>query len=346
MKIELKEITVRELAQNYVDTQEAGVTGYDNLLNIRPAYQREFVYKDKQRDAVIDTVKRGFPLNTMYWVDNEDGTFEVLDGQQRGLSICQYVNKKFSIKNENGNAQYFNNLTEDAQKEILDYKLMVYFCTGAHQELRNSVYTGPWLADAKAHFSQRNCVVYNLAGDYMKGSPIKQDLLETTLTWISDGKIDDYMAKHQRDSNAAPLWGYIQNVISWTKTYFPYYRKEMSGVAWGKIYNLYRDDTPDKDKLETKIKLLMKDEDVTKKAGIYWYVLDKDERHLSIRAFNDKQKREAYERQSGICVKCEEEFKLKEMEADHITPWSLGGKTIADNCQMLCKKCNRTKSNK
>ena len=79
MKIEHKSITIREIANNYFDDAENGVRGYNNLLNIRPAYQREFVYKDKQRDAVINTIFKGFPLNVMYWAKNDDGTFEELN---------------------------------------------------------------------------------------------------------------------------------------------------------------------------------------------------------------------------------------------------------------------------
>lgn len=37
---------------------------------------------------------------------------------------------------------------------------------------------------------------------------------------------------------------------------------------------------------------------------------------------------------------------IDEMEGDHITPWHSGGKTTAENCQMLCKDCNRHKSGK
>ena len=88
----------------------------------------------------------------------------------------------------------------------------------------------------------------------------------------------------------------------------------------------------------------MQDEDVTNKKGIYPYVLIRQEKYLNIRAFSDNQKREAYERQKGICVVCKEHFELSEMEADHITPWHEGGKTTADNCQMLCKDDNRRKS--
>ena len=97
MEIELHEVTIREITENYIDNQENGVTGFNGLLNIRPKYQREFVYDEVKRNAVIETINKGFPLNVMYWVKNEDGTFEVLDGQQRTISFCQYVNNDFSL---------------------------------------------------------------------------------------------------------------------------------------------------------------------------------------------------------------------------------------------------------
>ncbi|MEI7498492.1 MAG: HNH endonuclease signature motif containing protein [Candidatus Falkowbacteria bacterium] len=127
---------------------------------------------------------------------------------------------------------------------------------------------------------------------------------------------------------------------------FTNYRKEMSSVVWGELYNQFKDKKLNPAKLETEIKELMQDEDVTKKSGIYPYVLTRQERYLSVRAFTDKMKREAYERQNGVCVKCQAHFELAEMEADHITPWHEGGKTTATNCQMLCKQDNRTKSGK
>ena len=98
MKIEFQNITVRELAECYVDEYEEGVRGYGGRLDIRPKYQREFIYKDKQRDAVINTIKEDFPLNVMYWSVRKDGNFEIIDGQQRTVSICQYVVGDFSIE--------------------------------------------------------------------------------------------------------------------------------------------------------------------------------------------------------------------------------------------------------
>lgn len=366
MKIELQKIKIQKVITGYKDSREEGVVAYGGKLDIRPKYQREFVYKEKQRNAVIETIKNSFPLNVMYWMIREDGGYEVLDGQQRTISIGQYVAGDFSL-----NDRFFHNLTKEEQDKILDYELMIYFCEGTDkerldwfriiniagekltdQEIRNAVYTGPWLSDAKLKFSKSNCAAYLLANDggsLVSGSPIRQDYLETALSWINDGKIEDYMAKHQHDKNADKLWQYFQNVIEWTREIFPNYRREMSNVPWGVLYNEFKDKKFDPKKLEKEITELMQDEDVTKKSGIYEYVLTGNEKFLNIRAFTDKMKREAYERQKGICPHCKGENKKKkweieDMEADHIKPWHEGGKTIAENCQMLCMEHNRTKS--
>ncbi len=358
MKIELKEITIREVSNGYLNNNEEGVVGYGGNLNIRPKYQREFVYKDKQRDSVIETVIKNFPLNVMYWVKNDDETYEVLDGQQRTISICEYVTGTFSL-----NSLYFHNLTNVEKEQILDYKLMVYFCEGndkekldwfktiniageklTNQELRNAIYTGTWLTDSKKYFSKSNCPAYNIANDYLTGSAIRQDYLETAISWFSNDNIEDYMAKNQHKPNANELWLYFTSLINWIKVVFPRYRKEMKGVNYGILYNKFKDEEFDAIKLESEITKLMQDEDVTKKSGIYEYVLTRNEKYLSIRAFTDKQKRESFERQDGICPKCNVKFEINEMEADHITPWHQGGKSISVNCQMLCKHDNRIKS--
>jgi 5-methylcytosine-specific restriction endonuclease McrA len=112
------------------------------------------------------------------------------------------------------------------------------------------------------------------------------------------------------------------------------------------LYNQYKDQAFDFKTMEAEITKLMLDEDVTKKSGIYEYVITKNEKYLNIRAFTNNQKRESYEKQKGICVKCSKHFELNEMEADHITPWHEGGKTNTENCQMLCKYDNRIKSGK
>lgn len=364
MKIKLYEIPVREIAEGYTDSPEGGVIGYSGRLNIRPAFQREFIYKDKQRDEVIRTVRKNFPLNVMYWVKGDGGNFELLDGQQRTISLCQYVNGDFSIDHMG-----FANLTETEKQQILDYPLMIYICEGtdkekldwfkiiniagiklSSQELRNAIYTGQWLTEAKKYFSKPACPAYAIASDYISGTLNRQDFLETALRWIAarDGiVIEDYMADKQHTTNCNELWLYFQSVISWVKATFPVYRgKEMKGIQWGFLYNKYGTGSYDPKELESRILELIDDEEVGRLSGIYEYLFDGDERHLNLRAFPPRMARAAYERQKGICVKCEKHFDIGGMQADHIMPWSKGGKTVDDNCQMLCALCNGSKSNK
>ena len=139
---------------------------------------------------------------------------------------------------------------------------------------------------------------------------------------------------------------YFRSVIDWVEAIFPKKRKEMKGVEWGLLFNRHGARTDlDPAVLELRIQDLLADEDVTKKSGIYEYLLTGDERKLNIRAFTDKQKQEQYQKQNGICVKCGKHFEYNEMEGDHIIAWSQGGKTVPENLQMLCKRCNNTKSN-
>lgn len=360
MNIELKEITIRELTEGYDDKGENGVVGYNGKLDIRPPYQREFIYKDKQRDAVIDSVVNGFPLNTMYWAVRDDGTFELIDGQQRTISICQYVNGDFAH-----NLRYFHNLKKDEKDKILDYKLQVYLCTGTEseklewfktiniatmkltdQELRNAVYSGPWVSDAKKYFSKSGCVASKIAADYVSGSPIRQEILETAIDWISMGHIDSYMGVHQHDPNASALWIYFQSVISWVMATFPTKRRFMKSVNWGALYDDFKGQILDAKVLEDRVKALLLDDDVTNKSGIYPYVLTGEEKYLNIRTFSEAMRIKAFEKQNGECKICHKTFTLEEMEADHIIPWHDGGKTEEKNCQMLCRECNRHKSGK
>jgi hypothetical protein len=370
MKIELKEIIVREIFEGYEDKGIEGVTAYGGKLDVRPPYQREFIYDNKERDAVIETVRRGFPLNVMYWVKRDDGSFEVLDGQQRTLSLCQYLSGDFSVNHPScgdlpGAIMYAHSLTDTQYDQIADYKLMVYQCEGTDQEkldwfmtiniagerlmpqeLRNAIYAGPWLSDAKLSFSKPNCAAQRIAKDYVKGKVNRQDYLETAIDWISDGQIEGYMAEHKEQPTAAELWRYFQEVITWVSQIFPHYRNEMKGVDWGSLFRMHKEETLDPNRLELKIAESMMDDEVQKKSGIYDFILNGNERVLNLRSFSKNQKREVYERQGGICAICGERFDFEEMEGDHITPWHLGGKTTLDNCQMLCMECNRRKSGK
>ena len=377
MEIKLHEITVRDVFDGYYNDESTGqVVAFSGALNVRPAYQREFVYDDKKKIAVMNSVLSQFPLNVMYWSDNGDGTYEMLDGQQRTISICDWLDNGYSIfANPNSpTTPYYAHTSQEITDKVLDYKLMIYICKGTdtekldwfkiiniagekltNQELRNAIYTGAWLSDAKKYFSKNQCVAYKIGERYMSGSPIRQDYLETVLSWISsaEGKtIEEYMAEHQHDTHATPLKQYYKSVIDWAELTFPKYRgKLMKGLEWGLLYNKYGKNVYDPNALEAEITELLKDDDVTKQKGVYEYLLSgkTKEKALSIRQFTENERRTLYERQVGVCPMCKAEGKdkhweIEEMHADHITPWSKGGHTTLDKGQMLCRDHNLTKS--
>lgn len=366
MKIALKNIEVRDLVAGYEDKAEEGVRGYNGQLNIRPAFQREFIYKEKQRNEVINTVRRGFPLNTMYWAVSGEG-FELMDGQQRTISICQYVQGDFAVEFD-GSPMFFNNLTSEKQKQILDYELFVYVCEGSEgekldwfkiiniagekltdQELRNAIYAGPWLADAKRWFSKSSAPAVQEGRDRLvSGSPIRQEILETALSWISEGKIENYMSAHQHNKDAHELWTYWRAVFDWVKLVFPNQdsarARLMKGLPWGEWYNNYKEKKLNASAFEKRIIDLIDDDEVDNKRGIYEYLLTGNEKTLNLRAFDEKTKQKIYAKQKGICPACKKSFEIGGMEADHIVPWNKGGKTVPENCQMLCRADNRMKS--
>ena len=373
MTIKQIEVTVGEITRGYVNNDEQGVRGYDGLLDIRPPYQREFIYNEREQQAVIDTVLKGYPPNVMYWVrrgEDAECPYEVMDGQQRTLSLCEYVAGKFSY-----DFKAFFNQPADVQKKILDYRLTVYVCEGEPseklawfqtiniagkplnaQEIRNAVYAGPFVTDAKRHFSKNNCGAYRLGRDLVNGTAIRQDYLEKALQWIAEHEtrqgnpqtIVGYMAAHQHDPNANNLWTYFQNVLNWAITNFDLkrFRKIMKGLDWALWYDRYSGITLDTKALWQRIGELMRDSEVQRSGGIIPYVLTGDERHLDLRAFPDDIKLAVWERQNHLCAVCGKEFDFEFMEGDHITPWREGGRTVVDNCQMLCRDCNRRKGSK
>ena len=374
MDIRRLDVKVRDLVKNYSDDGEGGVRGYGGLLDIRPPYQREFIYRDKQRDAVIDTVMSDYPLNVMYWamrggatlelagpakdsIDEGDSIYEVLDGQQRTISVAQYVEGDFSH-----NSLYFHNLPADKQEQILRYELMVYVCQGTDseklewfktvniagvelndQEIRNAVYSGHWVNDAKRYFSRTSGPAYHVGGNYMNGAAIRQDYLQAAISWISQGQVEDYMGRHQHDENASALWEHFREVVEWIEKWFKPRPNIMKGVDWGTLSDAYKDEDLNLDEIEEKTQRLIGDEDVQRQSGIYPYILTGDEKHLNLRAFPTQMKQRVYERQGKKCAQCGKSFALSQMEADHITPWVEGGKTIEGNCQLLCKEDNRRK---
>lgn len=374
MKCTEKKIKVRDLIKGYSDESEFGgaVLGFDGKLNIRPAYQREFVYPKKRQEAVIETVLENCPLNNMYWSKSEDGTYELVDGQQRTTSIALYAEGEYSVS-VNGKDKYFHSLSNEIRDKFLDYELNVVVIEGTNdekikwfhkiniagmeltaQELRNSIYTGPWLEKAKRYFSKATCPAFKIVNGYwkLKEGWNRQRGLEIALEWVADRdkcSIDEYMSKHQFDEDASDLINFFNTVMDWVKKTFPYTYKEMESIHEKTWYELYRDhhhETFDPNELNEEIKRLLKDDDVERRIGIWEYVLDRIEYKLHIRTFSDSIRNEVYHEQDGICPITGKRYPIEEMEADHIIPWSKGGKTNKENCQMIWKHANRVKSNK
>lgn len=362
-----------------------GLYGWGGKLIIQPEYQRNYIYADGKRDvAVINSLLKGYPLGLIYFVKTRTGQYEVLDGQQRITSFGRYVTGKFGVMDENNIPHYFTGLPEDKQKCIMNAQLTIYVCEGeeseikewfktiniagvplVQQELLNSVYSGSFVTLAKAEFSNSQNANMQKWQTYIKGNPLRQGILEVALEWVCRGQCDigEYMSKHRNDDNINELKTYFTSVIDWVSTVFTDVKKEMCGLDWGTLYERYHNEPYIPDEVSRRLNELYMDDAVQNRRGICEYILggEKDKKLLNIRIFDERTKKKVYEQQTkqakenGIsnCPYCAVEnnanktkiWTLKEMEADHVTAWSIGGNTDIKNCQMLCKTHNRVKGN-
>ena len=369
----------------YNEYEGKGLYGLNGKLTIQPEYQRHYIYNDGKKDiAVIDSLLKKYPLGLIYFNKTPDGRFEVLDGQQRITSFGRFITGKLAIKH-NGREEYFNGLPEELKQRILQSPLTIYVCEGEEeeikewfktiniagiplneQELRNAIYSGSFVNAAKAVFS--NSLNSNIQkwSHYIKGEVSRQDYLERALEWISASKgltVEGYMSQHRHDTNINELETYFNSVIGWVSGLFDMTDK-MKGLEWGRLYEEYHSKPYDKVALNNRAKELLHDEFVRSPKNVYEYLLG-GEQHpqlLDVRLFDDRTKRAAYKRQTdkaraeGVsnCPLCAagtnnnrtKIYNLAEMDADHVTAWSIGGETTLDNCEMLCKTHNRAKGNR
>lgn len=339
MEISELKLLIRDLVKGYIeDDKTSRVVAWDGKLDVRPEYQREFVYDNKQRSAVINTILHKFPLNIMYFVDRQDGTYEVLDGQQRIISICQYYNNKFSVQLPRATGGFddvnFPNLDGfgDYVERFLDYPLQVYICEGTEdekldwfqiiniageelstQEIRNALYHCAWLTDTKSAFSRRNCNAHKHYGKYMGGDYIRQKYLETVFKWAADAEgitskkdvVSTYMKAHRQDKNADALWRYFEDIFTWVELNFGKYNPAMKAIEWGLLYNAHKDDNLDPDEIQRLTQALLSDTAVKNLKGVFEYVLTgcKDTKLLSIRIFDDSTKKIVYKQQTDEALK-------------------------------------------
>lgn len=324
-----------------------------------------------------------YPLGLIYFVKTKDGSYEVLDGQQRITSFGRYVTGKFAIMDDNNMPNYFSSLPGDLKKRILDAKLTIYICEGEeseikewfktiniagvplnNQELLNSIYSGPFVTLAREEFSNtRNANVQKWSA-YIRGEVNRQSYLETALKWVSKENIEEYMSKHRFENSIEELKTYFYSVIDWISTVFLDVDTSMRGLEWGRLYDTYYATSYSPKEISKQVNELLSDPYVQNKRGIYEYILEgsSDTTHLNIRVFNEPIKRKVYKKQTDEAKKKEVSncplcavgsnknkskiWTYKEMEADHVSPWSKGGATEESNCEMLCVTHNRAKGNR
>jgi len=388
MKTNLKtEITVKDICKGFIynELEGKGLFGLAGKLTIQPEYQRNYIYASdggKREMAVIQSVLKGYPIGLIYFNKISENNLEVLDGQQRITSLGRFLTDKFAIKDENG-MQYFGGLAKDKKDKILETKLLIYECEGTeseikewfktinivgvplnNQELLNAVFSGKFVTLCKEEFSNsRNSNIQKWSA-YISGGVNRQDFLERALDWVSKGEISDYMSSHRNDDNITELKNYFNSVIDWVSTIFIDVEKEMKGLEWGRLYELYHKQAYDPQKVSEQVKELYADPYVKNRKGIFEYILggSNDTKLLDVRIFDEATKKSVYAKQTkkaekkGIsnCPLCaignnnnkNRIWKLKEMDADHVTAWSKGGATDVNNCEMLCKTHNRAKGNK
>ena len=386
MKTELHtEWTVKDICEGFMynELEGKGLFGMNGKLTIQPEYQRNYIYADGKKDvAVIDSVLKGYPLGLIYFNRREDGQLEVLDGQQRITSLGRFITSKFAIT-QSGIPQYFRGLAQDKQEKINNTKLLIYICEGTeseikewfktiniagvplnHQEVLNAIYSGEFVTKAKEEFSNSQNANVSKWSSYISGIVNRQDYLECALDWVSIGNIEKYMSTHRHDDNITELKIYFNSVIDWIDGLFDKVYSEMKGLEWGRLYESFHKQPYDRIELNKKVADLYADEFVRNRKGIFEYVLGGciDTKLLEVRIFDDHIKKIVYSKQTqqaeelGIsnCPLCAigndnnktRIWKLKEMDADHVTAWSNGGSTDISNCQMLCKTHNRIKGNR
>ena len=379
------DITVRDICEGFIynELEGKGLYGMNGKLTIQPEYQRNYIYADGKRDvAVIDSVLKGYPLGIIYF--NQVGDhYEVLDGQQRITSLGRFVTHKLAIKDKNGMQQYIDGLNQEDRDRVLNTSLLIYICKGTESEIKdwfqtinivgvelnnqeklNAIYSGPFVSALKEEFSNSLNANVQKWRHYITGNVNRQDILERALQWVSKGNVEAYMSLHRQDTDITPVKAYFNAVLDWASGVFKDVLPQMRGLEWGRLYEQYHNKPYNVDAVSQRVHELMADDYVTNHKGVFEYILggEQDKSLLNIRVFDRatisrvyaKQTQAARDKGVSNCPDCALQdgsnstriYKINEMDADHVTAWSKGGKTDEANCRMLCRYHNRSKGNK
>ncbi len=379
-------ITVKDICDGFVynELEGKGLFGLSGRLTIQPEYQRNYIYCEEGKEAaVIESVLKGYPIGLIYFEKVGKDKFQVLDGQQRITSLGRFITEKFAIKDENGMPQNFSGLAPEKRSKIENTKLLVYECEGEEadimnwfetiniagiplneQEKNNAVYFGSFVTLGKEEFSNNQNANIQKWSAYIKGTARRQDFLHTALDWVSRGDVRGYMSKHRTDKNINELKKYFNSVIDWVSSVFVGTESEMRGLEWGRLYEQYHKKAYNPTKVSAEVQKLYADPYVKNRKGIFEYILggSVDTKLLEVRVFDEATKKSVYAVQTtkaekkgeSNCPHCNmghdvnknKIWQFSEMDADHVTAWSKGGKTAIKNCQMLCKTHNRAKGNR
>lgn len=382
----INDYTIADLCNGfyYNELEGIGLYGLNGKLVIHPDYARNYFYNDGKKDAaVIDTLLNSYQIGMFSFAKTHDDIYELLDGQQRLTSIGRFIADKFAIIDKNGDPRYYHSLTGAEKGRILQYKPVICVCEGTEleiedyyksaniigvplteQERLNALYGGPFVEKAKELFSNQQGSYMNKLLMYMKGDPKRQEILATALDWVSKGNVRDYMNAHRYDTDISEMKAYVDSVIDWIELVFEYQGKELKGLRWGMLYEQYHRNAYDKSKIRQQVDNYMADPYVTDKRGIFEYVLSgcTIPKLLNVRVFDEATKKAVYKEQTdeairthtSNCPYCRighENTRTKiwpysDMEADHVTAWSIGGLSDKSNCQMLCRPHNQAKGNR
>lgn len=67
----------------------------DGDLDLQPEYQRKYVATPKIASKLIESVIMDVPIPVIYLAEEQDGTYSVIDGQQRLTSFLSFINGKY-----------------------------------------------------------------------------------------------------------------------------------------------------------------------------------------------------------------------------------------------------------